>query len=223
MTIAIIAMLAGSLGVYSIISGIQSPFSWAIEVGDEFHYSIAVGNSFSPGTGCYELPEYYSDLLKYDGEELIVHVDELPNVTGWISADSLLTKIITSSKVTCRLLNGTLIPDTYVHALVTPISQSFLPIDGWDLIDECFDNEFPSIDFDQTDTSTRYVASVMDDSLYLASRKLQSIWPNVASKRWEGWTDLSNGVPRLAKYRRAYPSCTFQISITVTMTLLVGV
>lgn len=215
LAIVILVVLFGSAGVVNLIpwNTYESPFQWGVEVGEELLYSIEVSVTESG----YPYGDTCRQFLGLDGEQIIVTITELPNVTGPITEETFLSNVILDQKITCRFSNGSAIPQIFIQALKNPISQSLLPIGGWELMDTLFLDVFPSVDWSELDTSRHYVGSRTEERFYFASRELYSIWPNVASEKWEGWSDFDSGIPFEAQYTEVYPACTYQYTLVVNM------
>ncbi|MHA2024570.1 MAG: hypothetical protein ACW98U_01620 [Candidatus Thorarchaeota archaeon] len=168
----------------------------------------------------YTYGGYYGNLPDLDGEQIIVRLKTLPNVTGLVSDSIFLSDIVLMSKISLQFSNGTAIPPELAVNLRPPLSQSILPLGNWNMIDSFFLDVFPALDYSEVDTSTHYAGYKLNESFYFGSRILKSIWPNIATDKWEGWTDLDSGVPLNAIFYKAYPSCMYQFYLTVTMTYI---
>jgi hypothetical protein len=216
LAVIIVALVFGSAVAVSFIGVYDSPFYWGLEVGDEFLYSIEVSLS---ETNIYygTSQEYYTSL---NATQIIVQITDLPNITGWISHQSFLPNVVLSEKITCRFSNGSAIPLIFMDSLTVPLSQSLLPLGDWNMIDNFYHDQFPNYTHPEVDsarTLTHYASTLLEDRIYFGSRELLSIFPNVATYTWEGWSDLETGIPLLAIYDMKYPSCMYSIYLTVTL------
>ncbi len=219
----LVAILISSASIlaFSLSGTFESPFYWEVSVGDEFLYSINVSH--------HETVDYYgytySNYLSLDGEQLIVQITELPNVAGFVSSSSFQSQVVEMSKISCRFSNGTYLPNEYPNEFATnigkPLSQSILPLGDWTLIDRFYLDEFPVIDYPDVDKAgsvTNCVSFRLNESMYFGSRKLLSIFPNIATYIWEGWTAFDTGVPLVVRFYVDYPSCMYQARLNVTLT-----
>jgi hypothetical protein len=223
MALVLVVVLIGTASIlaFSLVGTYESPFYWGVSVGDKFLYSINVSH--------YEHNEYYgytySNYLSLDGEQLIIQITELPNVAGLVSSSTFQSQVVEMYKISCRFSNGTELPDEFPNEFATnigkPLSQSILPLGDWTLIDRFFLDEFPVIDapvVDRSGTVTQCASFRLNESMYLGSKMLVSIFPNIATYIWEGWTAFDTGVPLVAKFYVNYPSCMFQARLNVTLT-----
>lgn len=225
MALVLVVILVGSVSIlaFSLVGTFESPFYWGVSVGDEILYSINVSH--------YEHNEYYgytySNYLSLDGEQLIVQITELPNVAGLVSSSTFQSQVVEMYKISCRFSNGTELPDEFPNEFATnigkPLSQSILPLGDWTLIDRFFLDEFPVIaapDVDRSGSVTHCASFRLNESMYFGSRKLLSIFPNIATYIWEGWTAFDTGVPLVARFYVNYPSCMFDARLNVTLTYI---
>ncbi len=192
-------------------------FSWCVEVGDEYTFSVNVTGG---STNWMANPESIS--FDWYSDNITIKILELPSIPTIVDNNSFLTSIVSSCKVLCI---STTIPDNYSTLLTTLLSYFILPVVDWELIVEMIGDELPvggacpmnnewSFDVD-------YYAGFIDNTLFsLTKIRFINLFPNTGSKSWWGLVNMTTGFVQEAIYRESYPFCTGSSELSLRATLM---
>ncbi|MFW9794130.1 MAG: hypothetical protein ACFFEE_07510, partial [Candidatus Thorarchaeota archaeon] len=89
-------------------------FSWGVEVGDEFIYTVSVVGNSSTTTQVQPPP-----FEPMNNTRIIVEIIELPNLTLYYNGDAFIQGVVEHLKTVCRFEDDSVIPAQYYTALNT--------------------------------------------------------------------------------------------------------
>lgn len=181
----------------------SSYLEWGVDVGDSFSYHIAVDGWDLNYTGSYH-QQIPSHLMRYDGLSIIAEVVDLPVLGLYLSGNDF-KQVITHQKVQVVFENGTDTPTELSDITERIISNCFLPIGGWYLIDWFYPDTATSFPYPPTYTTSS------DTSFHLGYDSLDID----LTTRLRSDISFEEGVPtRISYYRSHGVDYAFNVTLT---------
>jgi len=154
------------------------PFSWAVEVGDEFTFNITASSN-----GIYAP---VNTTIK-------VRITSLSNDSIFSEED--FRSLVYSDKVDCMFNNGSEIPYPLKSDINNFVSKFFLPVGNWEYIDSLYPDSISEVTENPGSTWINSgLSQLYEDSIYFG-RITNIIDDFDAGNGWSGNISLSDGAP----------------------------
>ena len=159
------------------------PFTWAIEVGDEFTFNITA-------SGINSTNNYLAPLVN---TTIQVRITSLTNNT--VFSEEGFRSLVNSDKVDSMFSNGSDIPYPLKTDIADFVSRFFFPIGAWDYVDGLYPDSISEVTENPGSTWINSgLSHLFADTLYFG-RITNIIDDFDAGNGWSGNISLSDGVP----------------------------
>ncbi len=197
------------LWVIDPLGGNASELYWAVEIGDEFEYSVFHMSSTS------EHGVANISYLQLNRSLVVFEITSLPEIPLVMDETTYIDSIIDQIKCEVRFENGSDIPAEFRNDCILLFSHYLLPVGDWDYTDSLFDYD-PSYNIGET---VYDYLGYQGDGVFIIGHIGSE---HHGSEGWKGNVNMTSGVPSYFIYSSGYmwgdgTSTSFRLSFSSTM------
>ena len=183
-----VLLLVLSAPLWLVPSIFYTPWTWSVEIGDEFSVLVEYTSWSNLGLSAY--PD--QNMTIHSSQTYVrTTITSLPNITAGLNAESFRSQIMGHNKTVTTFQDGSNVTGTWAARINLLISETILPTGGWSKIQSFYATSRPT-SFPMNVESTFFYTKLLHDS-YLVSAGSGDFYH--VSREWKSFVNLDTGVP----------------------------